>query len=302
MSKVLVIGASGFLGGRIVRELISQGHAVRCLARDPEKIRDLVAAGCEAIKGDISDTELVKQALKSMQAVYIAIHTISQQPGSRGDRFMEVEANGIHNVVAGCKANGVNRLIYVTSLGIERDSRSEWLRERWRIEESVIASGLDATIIRPGMIVGSGGRGFEMLAAQAKRRVAVFLGSKHKMRTIAVDDLIYYLVGALDQSATFGRRFDVGNDEVLSNAEVVDGVAEVLRRPHPAKLKLPPGLLGTFAPLIERMGKLPAGSIKGFVDSLDAEAYSNPEPIRSILPRPLLSFSQAARKALEETS
>ena len=83
MSKVLVIGASGFVGGRIVRELISQGHAVRCLARDPEKVGDLVAGGCEAIKGDISDAESVKHALKSMQAVYIAIHTISQQPGSR---------------------------------------------------------------------------------------------------------------------------------------------------------------------------------------------------------------------------
>ncbi len=299
METILVIGASGFIGRHLTKALLAEGYRIRCLARDPARVQDLATLGCEIVKGDVSDLASMKRALDSVQAAYIAMHTISPQPASTADqRFMAVELNGLRNIVTACQAHGARRLTYVTSLGITADASSEWLRERWRAEQFLLNSGLDVTVIRPGMIVGAGGRGFEMLAGQAKRPVAVFLGGQQQMRTIAVDDLIYYLVSVLNDPRAYQQCYDVGNDDVLTKSEMIDAAAEVLGRRRPIKLKIPLALLGALAPALGRAGKLPKGSFKGFLDSLQADASGDPMPIRSILPRALLSFRQAAERAL----
>lgn len=300
MKKVLVLGATGFVGRRIAQALLLDGYAVRCLVRDPSKIQDMATDGYEIVRGDISDAASVRQALESAEAVYIAIHTISPQPASNvKERFMAVELQGLRNIVTGCQAQGVRRLIFVTSLGITADAPSEWLRERWRGEQLLLESGLDVTVIRPGMIVGAAGRGFEMLASQAKKPVAVFLGGGQKMRSIAIDDLIFYLVRVLDDARAIGQCFDVGNDDVLTNSQMIDIDADILSRRRPFKIPIPLALLRVLAPLIERAGKLPCGAFKGLLDSLQADGSGNPAPIRSLLPRELLSYRQAAEQALE---
>lgn len=299
MKTVLVIGASGFVGRRTAQALLAGGDAVRCLARDPTRVQDLATLGCETVKGDVSDLASLERALDSVQAVYISIHTLSPQPASTsGQRFMAVELEGLQNIVTACRAHGVRRLISVTSLGITADASSEWLRERWRAEQFLLGSGLDVTIIRPGMIVGAGGRGFGMMASQARKSVAVGLGGQQKMRSIAVDDLVYYLVGVLDDPRAYQQCYDVGNDDVLTNGQMLDATAEILGRRPPLKLKIPPALLGALAPAIERAGKLPKGAMKGLADSLEADASGDPRPIRALLPRALLSFRQAAKQAL----
>ena len=299
MRMVLVIGASGFVGRHTAQALFAGGYAVRCLARDPSRIQDLAALGCEVVKGDVSDLASMKEALDSVQAVYVSIHTLSPQPASTSDRrFMAVELDGLQNIVTACRAHGVRRLIYVTSLGITADASSEWLRERWRAEQFLLGSGLDVTVIRPGMIVGTGGRGFGMMASQARKSVAVGVGGRQKMRTIGIDDLIYYLVGVLEDPRTYQQRYDVGNGDVLTNGEMIDAVADILGRPLPRKLQIPPAILGALALLIERAGKLPKGAMKGMVAGLEADMSGDPAPIRALLPRPLLSFRQAVEQTL----
>lgn len=299
MKTILVIGASGFVGGRTAKALLAGGSAVRCLARDPARVQDLAALGCEVVKGDVSDLASVRSALEGVKAVYVSIHTLSPQPGSAPDqRFMAVERDGLQNIVTACKAQGTRRLIYVTSLGITADAPSEWLRERWQAEQFLLGSGLDVTVLRPGMIVGVGGTGFGMMASQAKKPVAVGLGGRQAMRSIAIDDLVYYLVGILDDPRAFGHCYDVGNDDVLTNSEMLDVTAAVLGRLPPVKLKIPRALVRALAPSIERMGKLPQGAMRGMVDSLEANMSGDPAPIRALLPHPLLSFSQAVKLAL----
>ena len=299
MKTILVIGASGFVGRHLAKALLAGGCAVRCLARDPARVEDLAALGCEVMKGDISDLASVQQAVKGVQAVSISIHTLSPQPGSTpGQRFMAVELEGLQNVVMACRELGVRRVIYVPSLGITAEASSEWLRERWRAEQFLLGSGLDVTIIRPGMIVGAGGRGFGMLTSQAKKSVAIGLGGRQAMRSIAIDDLVYYLVGILSDPRAFGHCYDVGNDDVLTNSEMLDVTAAVLGRLPPVKLKISRALVRALAPSIERLGKLPQGAMSGMLDSLEANMSGNPAPIRALLPRPLLSFSQAVKLAL----
>lgn len=299
MKAILVIGASGFVGRHLAKALLADGYAVRCLARDPAKVQDLATLGCEVVQGDISNSSSLQQAVNSVQAVYVSIHTLSPQPGSApSQRFMAVEQEGLQNIVTACQSQDVRRLVYVTSLGIAADAPGEWLRERWRAEQSLLSSGLDVTVIRPGMIVGAGGRGFGMVASGAKKRVALRLGGGQKMRSIAIDDLVFYLAGVLDNPRAFGQCYDVGNDDVLTNSEMIDTVASILGRRPPRKLKIPPALVGAFAPLIERMGKLPKGAMRGLLDSVDADASGDPLPLRLLLPRALLTYRQAAKQAL----
>ncbi|HXC56247.1 MAG TPA: NAD(P)H-binding protein [Rhizomicrobium sp.] len=301
MTKLLVIGASGFVGGYLARALLADGHAVRCLARDPAKVQGLAALGCEIVQGDMSDPASLHSALDGIAAVYICVQTLSAQPASpAGQGFMAVETTGMQNIVAACKTHGTRRAIYVTALGMAPDSPSEWVRGRWQIEQSLVNSGLDATVIRPGMIVGAGGRGFAMTASRARSRLAIVLGNgRTRMRHVAIGDLVYYLIGVLGEPRTYGQCYDVGGDELYSGDRLIDIVADVLGRPHPAKLHIPLSLLGALAPLIERLTKVASkGAIKGIADGLNVEGIGDPLPIRAVLPRPPLDFRRAARTAL----
>ena len=300
MTRVLVFGASGFAGKRLARALLEAGHAVRCLARTPAKIADLAAAGAEVVPGDMSNAASVMRAVESIDAVYVAVHTLSPQPASSADQgFMDVETAGLQNIVAACLAHGARRLIYLTSLGTDATSSSTWLRERGRAEQFLLASGLDATVIKPGQIAGVGGHGFNMMVSQAKSRVALMMGNgSQKWRNIAVDDLVYYLVGVLDDPRTYGRCYDVGCDDILTNDQMIDIAADVLGRPHPIKLHIPQSVTGGMAPLIERMAKLPKGAISGLVEGMKDDAIGDPTPIRQILPRPPLSYRAAVERAL----
>ncbi len=300
MKKILVIGASGFLGRHVAQALLADGYAVRCVARNPARVQDLATAGCEVVQGDISDLASMQRALHSVDAAYISIHTLSPQPASTaGQGFMDVEMTGLENIVTACRTNGVRRLMYVTSLGVAPDASSAWVRGRWEAQQFLLHSGLDVTVIQPGQIVGVGGQGFDMMVSQAKRSVALMLANgTQKWRNIAVDDLVYYLVGVLDDPRAYGHCYEVGDDDILTNDQMVDITAEVLGRHHPIKIHVPRTLLGALAPLIERVSKLPKGSMKGLVDSMKADAIGDPAPIRAILPRTPLPYHQAVERAL----
>ena len=302
MKKLLVIGASGFVGGHLAKVLLTEGFAVRCLARRPEPVAPLAALGCEVMAGDICDPASLARAFDGVEAAYVSVQTLSPQPaGSPGQGFMDIEKAGMRNVADACLAHGVRRLITVTSVGIARDAKSAWLRGRWEIEEMLLATRLDVTVIRPGEIVGIGGRGFGMRVSAAKSRVALVLGpGGSTMSAIALDDLIYYLRFVLDEKRAFGQRFDVGGDAMTVDARI-DIVAGVLGRKPPLKLHIPAALLIAFAPLIERMAKMPKGAVKGFVDGMEADGVGDPMPIRAILPRPLLNYRQAVEAALQKS-
>lgn len=300
MKNILVIGASGFVGKHLVRALLADGYAVRCLARTPAKVNGLATAGGEIVQGDISDPPSMQRALASVQAAYISIHTLSpQRAAPAGQGFMDIEMQGLRNIVSACRMHGVRRLVYLTSLGNVPGARSEWARERWKAEQFLLNSGLDVTVIQPGQIVGVGGNGFDMMAGQAKRSLTLILGSgKRKWHNIAIDDLVYYLVGVLNDPRTYGQSYAVGGDDVLTYDQMVDVAAEVLGRRHPTKLHVPPALLGALAPVIERAGRLPKGAIRGLAEAMTDDLVGDSGPIRQLLPRSPLSYRQAVQRAL----
>lgn len=303
MKKILVIGASGFVGKALAWQLLADGYGVRCLARKPAKVDDLVTAGCEVAQGDISDPESIQQALQSVDAVYISIHTLApQHSNTAGQNFMDVEMNGLQNIITACRSQGVRRIVYVTFLGTAPDAPSAWVRGRWQAEQFLLNSGLDVTVIRPGMIIGIGGQGFNMTLANAKKRLAILMGNgRQKYRCIAIDDLAYYLAEVLDHTQTYGQCYDVGSDDVLNNNQLIDVVAGIIGRKHPAKLHIPLSPLKVIAPLIERLAKMPKGAMKGILDCIPIDSVGDPMPIRSVLSRPLMTARQAIERALAQS-
>ncbi len=293
---VLVIGATGFLGRRVVAALRGKDRAVRCMARTPVGAQDLLADGVTVVQGDMLDRAAVERAIDGVGAVIVCVQTLSPQGADEGNRgFMEVEAEGLRHIVEMCRKLDVGRVLYVTSIGVAEHANSSWLRGRWKTEQALFQSGLDVTVVRPGMIVGRGGMGFSIVAQGATKRFAMAIsGRRQKFRTIAVDDLASDLVDLMDLPAAVGEAFEVGSDDVLTMPEMVRIAATSIGRRPGVMLFIPGGMIRLLAPMIERIGKIPAGAISGLIgDGPQADMSGNPAAVRQLLGRTDRPFLEA---------
>lgn len=302
---VLVVGATGFVGRRVVAKLLAGDVWVRCLARHPERAADLTAAGAEVVGGDMLLPDTIARAVRSARAVIVCVHTLSPQTQNRpGQSFTDVEETGLRNIAAACRTQQVRRLLYVTSIGVAANGSSSWLRGRARIEQMLFDSGLDITVLRPGMIVGHGGAGFGLVERGARRPLTVLLSSPiQRFRTIAVDDLADQLIQLMDRPDSYGQHYDVGSDDILTVDQMIDLTADHLGRRPPVKIHLPRRLVARLAPLIERAAHLPPGAIGGFVgEGSDADMIGNTTPISVLLDHPPRPFHHAMAETLAITT
>ncbi|HUX72090.1 MAG TPA: hypothetical protein VMV41_16345, partial [Cellulomonadaceae bacterium] len=162
----------------------------------------------------------------------------------------------------------------------------------------LLDSGLDVTVLRPGLVAGIGSVGFDTLLAVAGRTLTTVHGSGlQRWSYIAVDDLVGYLVDALDEIATYRRAFDVGSTEAPTYRELLSRTAAVLGRPGPRIVPIPLPLLRTLAPLVEHRHHLPRGGIRAALDHLADDLTGDPTTIRTTLPRTLLTWETAVRRS-----
>ncbi|MGP2436145.1 SDR family oxidoreductase [Streptomyces sp. JW3] len=300
--RCLVTGATGYIGGRLVPELLAAGHRVRCLARSPGKLRDQPwADDVEVAHGDVTDRASLTAALRDVDVAYYLVHSLAT-----GDGFEDTDRRAARLFGELARAAGVRRVVYLgglTPAGVPERSLSPHLRSRAEVGRILLDCGVPATVLRAAVIIGSGSASFEMLRHLTERLpVMVTPNWVHtRIQPIAIRDVLRTLVGSARMPDDVSRAFDIGGPDVLTYRQMMDRYATVAGLPHRFVLPVPvltPRLSGYWVGLVT---PVPAAIAKPLTESLRHEVVCQEHDIARYVPDPpesLIGFDEAVRLAL----
>jgi uncharacterized protein YbjT (DUF2867 family) len=289
--RVLVTGASGFVGSRLCPELAKSGHEVLAMTRHPDRYR---GAG-QAVRGDVQDAESVAAALRGCSAAYYLVHSL-------GDADFEGRDAEAARIFAAAAADaGVERIIYLGGLGDDRDDLSAHLRSRREVERLLGSTGVPVTALRAGIVVGHGGISWEMTRQLVEHLPAMITPRWVHTRTqpIAVADVVRYLVGVLEVPEAAGRALDIGGPDVLEYLEMMRRVAAIEGRKQlvvPVPL-LTPRLSSRWLSLVTSVDVQTGRSL---IDSMSNEVVVRDDAIRRLVPFEPMDYDTAVLHALGE--
>lgn len=275
---ILVTGATGYIGGRLLPLLVEDGWGVRCLARQPERLAARVPAGVEVVPGDVLDAASLSPAMQGVEAAYYLVHSM----GASGD-FEEQDRLAADNFGATAWAAGVKRIIYLGGLGEDEAELSAHLRSRHEVGERLRAHGVPVIELRASIIIGSGSLSFEMIRALVERLPVMVMPRWVQVmaQPIAIGDVLDYLRAALTvETGDRSLTIEIGGPDQVSYGELMHEYARQrgLRRwmipvplltPHLSSL-----WLGLVTPLYSRVGRKLIDSMRHpTVVRDDAEEY-----------------------------
>jgi uncharacterized protein YbjT (DUF2867 family) len=257
-SLILLTGATGYIGGRLLQVLQQRGHRLRCLARRPDFLEPRVAPTTQVVKGDVLERASLQAALQDVRVAYYLVHSM----GSEGS-FEEDDRQAARNFGAMAKAAGVERIIYLGGLGSDREDLSPHLRSRQEVGRILRESGVPVLEFRASIVIGSGSLSFEMIRSLVERLPIMITPKWVSMRAqpIAIEDLIAYLVAALDLPPAASRVYEIGGAEQVSYADIMRVYARcrdmrVRMIPVPVLTPYVSSLwLGLVTPLYARIGR-----------------------------------------------
>ncbi len=296
----LVTGATGYIGGRLVPRLLDRGHAVRALARNPDKLADVGwRDDVEVARGDLGDTESLSAAFDGMDVVYYLVHSM----GTSSD-FVAAEARSARNVVDAARQAGVRRLVYLGGLHPPGAELSPHLRSRTAVGEILIESGIETVVLQAGVVIGSGSASFELIRHLTNRLPAMTAPKwvHNKVQPIAIDDVLHYLTEAAHTAVPTSRTWDIGGPDVLEYGEAMQVYADVagLRRRLIVVLPwLTPSIASWWIGLVTPM---PSGLARPLVESLECDAAMSEHDIDTVIAPPtggLTGYRDAVARALE---
>jgi len=296
----LVTGVTGYIGGRLVPELLAAGFRVRAMARRPEQLRDRPwIDDVEIVQADASDAAQVTSALEGVDVAYYLIHAMSA-----GGGFSAKDRRTARTFARAANESGVGRIVYLGGLHPDGEELSTHLESRREVGEILLDAPVPATVLQAAVIIGSGSASFEMMRYLTERLPVMVCPSwvNNRIQPIAVRDVLRYLVGSASMPADVNRTFDIGGPDVMTYLDMMRGYAEAAelpkRRVLPVKV-MSPKLSSHWVGLIT---PVPKSIARPLVESLVHEVVCKENDIAQYVPDPpggLIGFRRAVELALQ---
>jgi uncharacterized protein YbjT (DUF2867 family) len=302
-APVLVTGATGYVGGRLVPRLLEAGHRVRCVARSAPKLAARPWAGdprVEIVEAGLHDETALEAAMRGCGAAYYLVHSMV----ATGARYAAADRRLAEGFARAAARAGVGRIVYLGGLGEQGEGLSEHLRSRREVEAVLAAGPVPVTVLRAAMIIGSGSASFEILRYLVERLPVMVTPRwvKTRCQPIAIANVLTYLVACLSVPATTGRTLDIGGPDVLGYLDLMRIMAE--ERGLRPRLVVPVPVLTPrlsslwihlVTPLGHRIARPLAEGLRNPVVCRDDEAHR-------LMPQRLLGVREAIRMALEQVA
>lgn len=297
--NVLVTGATGYIGGRLVPRLVASGHSVACLTRKPGRLAGREWGAVDVRQGDVLDRSSLDSALADIDVAYYLVHSMAE--GEEG--FEERDRVAAENFGAIARAAGVQRIIYLGGLGVDDNDLSSHLASRQQVGDVLRRSGVAVTEFRAAVVVGSGSISFEMIRYLTER-LPVMITPRWvttQCQPIAIENVLNYLTEALNVPDSAGRIFEIGGPDVMTYGDMMRGYAAArqLRRfliPVPV---LTPRLSSYWVDLIT---PIPAAYSHPLIEGLKSEVIVNDPSALQLFNVELIPYSEAVRRALARST
>jgi uncharacterized protein YbjT (DUF2867 family) len=293
--KILVTGATGFLGHRVVHALRSEGHAVRAFVRSPARAQQLVNWGVELARGDLGEPSSVAAAFEGCTHVVHLVAIIRGRP----EDFQRVMTDGTRALVAAAREAGVSRLVLMSALGTSEESARmvPYYAAKWAMEQDVGGSGLEHVIFRPSFVFGRGGALPTFVRQVRYSPVVTVIGDgRQRSQPIWVEDVAQYVARALDLPQAANRTFELGGPDVVDWDDLYLLIARVLGKRR-RLVHVPFGVARTAARATQGLPGAPL-SLDQVAMLQGADNVVSDPAAREIFGLPLVSLDEQIRRAV----